>query len=451
MNKSEAEDIVFDNCPELFRLYSQQKNILLSEYILEKKAREKKDTDKELIETVKEIATDYINSEAGRQAERALQDNFSASTADHHGIVSHPFSFHTFLVQKAIEEKPVIAFSCASISLDNSSFPKGLFWHAKNGIIEKFSFFQYKKRHMSVFSAPAIKKEYLFKKATTSEKRKIFSILDSVWEERESYKAQSSYLTYVLSKKILSEKSPLILIDQESIVLALIKKHHLKKETLIKNLLTNKKWQDSFQKYFFGKRGAFSEDKGTFLFWYINPKTKVRERFFYDNGFIKTKNGVRVQLSEEKLGTALEDGILMPSMALSFIVLTFYYELDTPGGFLQIGYLGELKNAWIEVLAENTHIDTKELSLLETNKMKGDFGVFWGQFGNKNKLITLADLLLAENISYESWIKNVAQKITVKDALDAMMGEYLKILAGKNIDTYEHKTETFSFLPGVRE
>ena len=83
---------------------------------------------------------------------------------------------------------------------------------------------------MSVFSAPAIKKEYLFKKATTSEKRKIFSILDSVWEERESYKAQSSYLTYVLSKKILSEKSPLILIDQESIVLALIKKHHLKKE-----------------------------------------------------------------------------------------------------------------------------------------------------------------------------------------------------------------------------
>lgn len=451
MKRSEAEHIVFSKCPELFRLYSQKKNTLLSEYILQKNTRESKETDQELIEVVKELATAYINTEAGNQAEKTLRDNFSASTADHHGIVSHPFSLHTFLVQKAIEEKPIIAFSCASISLDNSSFPKGLFWHTKDGTVEKFSFFEYKKRRMSVFSAPAIQKEALFKKATTPQKKKVYSLLNSIWEEKNSYKAQSSYLTYMLSKKIISDKSPFILVDQESIVLSLIRKYHLKQKTYVQNLLTNKKWHDSFQKHFFGKRGAFSEEKGTFLFWYINPVTKVRERFFYTDGFIETKSNVKIKLSEEELATAIEEGYLMPSMALSFIVLTFYYELDTPGGFLQIDYLGELKAAWIQILTENTEVDTKKLSLLETNKMKGDFGVFWGSFGNEQKLITLADLILTENISYESWIKNVTKNTTVKDAIDAMISEYLKIVAGNTIDIYENKKETFNFMHRVRE
>ena len=54
----------------------------------------------------------------------------------------------------------------------------------------------------------------------------------------------------------------------------------------------------------------------------------------------------------EALAAALRKRELMPTMALCFIVLSFYYGLRCGGGFLQPNYLTQLKEAYARFLTE---------------------------------------------------------------------------------------------------
>jgi hypothetical protein len=423
---------VFSASPELELLVKERGEQSLKNYLLEIKGVAT--PDEEVIKVIEKLAETYIHPEAGKEAAEALRQNFSVSTGDHHGVLCHPFSLHTLLIQKALSRKPIVALTCAGVSLDNSSWPRALFWHQDN-YFEKISLYNYKDRHMSVFSVPGASFDVLkekYKNASMSQK-KMLLLLEKIWHGKDSFRAQAAQLTYELSKEIGFPEAPIIFIDQESVVLELLLLYHLEKETHISKLLTDQKWLALFQEKFENIRGAFSKERGTFLFWYMNPDTKIRERLFYRAGAFTTATGISVTCTVEALREAIKADLLMPSMALTFIVLSFHHGLVTGGGFLQIHYLGALKKAWIALLTELGESIPPFLEKLPTNYMESDFGLF----KTDGHLLTLGDFLLKfpERERRESLVLE-ALETPIEKAIDAMMHEYEKIVsheASKNM------------------
>jgi hypothetical protein len=55
----------------------------------------------------------------------ALSKNYAVSTAEHHGLMGHPFFFQSTLLRAITQpELPVINFATSHVSLGNSSYPR---------------------------------------------------------------------------------------------------------------------------------------------------------------------------------------------------------------------------------------------------------------------------------------------------------------------------------------
>lgn len=437
MTLEEMEKVVYADKPEFGKIIETHGTETLLSYWEKNVVTPKSeygDRSTEIVDTIAYIAEERLGEKGAELVREYLKINSFVSTADHHHLLCHPFFINANLLQSLAQKKhnlnTVLVLGCAGISLDNSSFPRGLFYHTEHLGIERLPFFTLKHRHTPVYTLP----NYTKKNIQDEDLEKIIGQTYFRKEilERSKYREQATIANYFAWKQIPGqEQTNLIYIDQESVAVKLLG-NILARETVITKILTTREGLDAFEKHFANIIGSFSttEDKGTFLFWAI--KNGKRERLMRDGDALMTKdNSLRIRLTSENLSQALAEETIYPSMALSLSILSFYYGLTLGGGFSQVEYLSQMKKAYINVLRDlGEKNEVKKVETIATNHFSGE-AVLTTIRGSRDRApATLFDLLLYKNHRMREQIETHAKKITLHDAVLPMMPEYHKIITG---------------------
>jgi len=439
MKLKKIEKVVFEHKPVLKSLLKENGSLSIFQYFA--RSSPKTDTSnkrrKELIDAITDKTQKLLGQEIAESVSKELKTNYFVSTADHHQPLCHPFFSNANLVQSLANQKRklknILILACSNISINNSSYPRGIFFHDQNLKEIRLPFFSLKHRHHPVFGLKAYKKDNL---------KKIPENLKEIYLDRETlnlktYSDQITQTNFGLWKKVPGQSDAnLIYLNQEEIVLDLILKHHLAKPTVINQLIFNPDFHQAFLINFDNIIGAFStkNQKGTFLFWGLKNSRRISLTLNKEN-LVSKENNYSLPLKIESIKKALKKKELIPSMALSFIVLSFYYGLPCGGGFSQINYLDEIKTAYLKLLKEMGGFE-KEITQTKkviTNIFRGEF--IFASLANKQKIVpaTLLDLILHQDPNTSKKLASLAQKITLKEAVSPMMSEFYKIITGHQL------------------
>lgn len=421
----------------------------------------------ELIPTFREIVANQLDDAVAQSAAEQLKKYYFVSTADHHGPLCHPYFLNSNLVSSitctTVSDpllKNVIVLSCANISFSNSSFPRGILFNTRvagKPKIQQLGFFPNSStiRLSRVYNFPAytsyeiakVKKrlgELVSAREIAPEHGDVVgNILDEIYSqpailECRYYSDQITKTNYLLWKKMLrhsgmTEPPNLIYIELEAIVINLLIKYHLFSDTTLHKILFDSDFQASFTKHFEGIEGGFSEKNnwGTWLFWALPTGAKYPKRLLKSGDELVSEDGLfRVALTPSAILEALKKRELFPSSQLSLLVVSLYYGLKCLGGFCQVNYLTQMREAYRLMLAEFDEAASLEAcSRLQTKELGEDLSIaFLGETEKELSLATSIDLILYGNNQTWPGLMTEAKRITLAEALDPMMPEFYRVM-----------------------
>lgn len=443
MNLKEIQKIVFEQRPALKSLLDVHGSKTLREYFESQNVGAGPAAinphKKELLDEFELAVSGVLGQSLASSARWQLDTEYSVSTADHHGSISHAFFLNGNIFQglhnRSKGYSNILVFSCASISLNNASFPRGQLY-TSGGVIKHLPIFSLKYKHHPVYSLRAynIEEAERLRGGLGKINAKLGETLGNIYGsadvlESRDFSEQIAKTNLALWKLLPEQQDlNLVCISQEELVSRLILTHHLdaNQPTEIYNLLFNEEWQEKFTQFFADIPGAFFKDKGTFIFWGIKDGHRVRLK--REDGFLVSEDPaveLSIALNAESVAQALDNKSIMPSMALSFITLSFYYGLKCGGGINQIGYLTQMKEAYnkmLEALGVGRQIS------VSTDYFSGDYGLDLGS----GHLLTAIDMLLqTDQKKLAQDIQQNYEQMTLSESVDIMMPEYHKIITGK--------------------
>jgi cyanophycin synthetase len=437
----EVQKEVFDNKPIFKKIIETHGDETLFTYWqnnFKKPNSDFADRQQELVTVVANITRERLGESASHKVAEYLTKDSFVSTADHHQFLCHPFFSNEILMQSLINKNmglnTVVVFGCAGISMDNSSFPRGIFYHDESGSEVRLPFISLADRHTPAYSLQAYSKKDF---GNVNSK----AILNEVYFSekalaREKYREQATIANFHAWKKIQGqEKTSLIYIDQESIAIQLLINQILTKENIITTILTTKTGLDAFEKHFPNIIGSFftTADRGSFLFWAVVDGK--REQLIRNGQTLQNKSGTFVlELTTESITREIQNETIFPTMALTLSILSFYYGLTLGGGFSQVNYLSEMKYAYLKVAKDLQYKDEiTKVEATETNHFSGEF--ILATIGRGRAHATLLDLILYSEHKTIAKIEKLATSMTLKQAVSYMMPEYYKIITGVHADT----------------
>lgn len=338
----------------------------------------------QLINVVQEITTERLGKEVGQQAADQLKNLFLASTADHHGIINSNLaaSSNIFLNEMLLSQpndhiKYNMVFSCASISLNNEDYPRGIIFHSPNSdsyLEEKLSILPSNSHGSTVYNFRAYKSEEINKiksafektiksKLETEQIKDLDNLFNKILAKRDildskNFDEQITKINFELWTLLFKNNSvkPLIYIEQEEITNRILTKYILKSENIVKQLIFDSKTSDLLNKLSaaiekFLRQGSLA----TYLFWHLTPDKNQRKKLIKDSGKLVTEDGLyQILFTPEAVTKAINKGELMPNLLLVYSVLHLYCELSCAGGFNQIHYLLEMKKIFQDYNHTNT-------------------------------------------------------------------------------------------------
>ncbi len=417
----------------------------------------------ELIETFQEEIERLYGKEIASKGAAQLSKHYFVSTADHMGPASHPFAVNSNLVtvSSCCERKTdpleyLIVLPCASISFDNSTFPRGLQFHSaanpENPSLQSYGFFGRNCRpspvcnYHSYTSEDFQRTEKLMNddvrkgKILARERDMMMALFEEVYKkseilERKTYSEQMCLTNFELWRKCFQGNSlsvpDLLYLEQETLVSKLLLKYHLDSDTTIWHILFDPECFDMIMHYFNGMDVAFSEEDGwgTYLFWAIPPGSKYRLQLWKrGNELVSTDGSYRVGLNPKDLRRALEAREIFSSTLMDFIVLSFYYGLKCLGGFNQVNYLTQMKNAYLKMQVDRGNYRSVETcARAQTKEMCDGFSLAFLGYGDTMSLATGIDFLLYGKPDSLSKILEVCKTITLSEALNPLLPEMYKI------------------------
>lgn len=340
------------------------------------------------------------------------------STADHHGVLTHPFFLGAnyargLYIQTKTPYTTITTLPCAGISLSNNSYPRGYIYTDIVGQQHSLPFISLKNKNIPVYTAPLITKFSIQKTIDsmylasihTEDKKLIISFLKELRDDSHLYTLvdfdeQASYINYLFFKHLDGcGDLDLVYFPQESVVRELLLDYHVHTDTIISKLLFNTKYHSRFKKHFDTLVGAFdtTNHTGTELFWGISEKSRV-SLSIVDGFLVSVDQSISIALSPKEIAQALQEKKIMPSMALTFIVLSFYYGVICGGGYSQVDYLEKLALAWQNLCPVDTNIEN---ILPSTDIYFGD--IVFLKSKHKN-LINGLDILNRKNIAVSDCI-----------------------------------------------
>lgn len=418
----------------------------------------------EFIGTFKKQVARRLGPEIAESAATQLYNYYFVSTVDHHSPLFHPFFINGNLLTAGphFENtdpnlKNVIVLSFGNISMNNSSFPRGLIFNSFNrGKIEmqRLSFFPAKDRLCPVYNFRSYTREDVEKVRSTlndlvkvgsvhvREQEKINGILDQIYLkpemlEAENYSEQITKSNFLLWQRFFDNSNlqppNIVYLEIESLVNEVLLQHHIFEHTIITHFLLDQKYDLLIFKYFEGIQGAFSrQDKvGSYLFWGLPKGAKYRIQLWKEGNYLVSEDGTyKLELTAESLARAIRDKELIPSMMLCFIVLSFYYGLKCLGGFSQVNYLTYMKNSYIKMQVDLGNYRSIEVcARAQTKEMGADFTIaFLG--GPNGELVPATGLDLILYGDENTWPTIVAgsKQITLDEAVTSLMHEFYPIV-----------------------
>lgn len=418
----------------------------------------------ELIGTIQRLVTERLGVDVGKSVSEQLKKYYFVSTTDHHGAICHPFFLNGNLISSATyfdASDPVlsniIVLACANVSLNNSSYPRGLLFHSNLGNqqeMHRLSFFPASDRLCPVYGYRSYTeqdieriKQDIERKAraqaiTTTVSEKLTHLIDTVYGSGQALAAPTFSDQVTLTNTRLwnqffapnhANAPRLIYLEQETVVAELLIDYHLNHDTIIKHILFNPKLEPLVKKYFQGIRGAFSllEQSGTYFFWALPKGQKYRQQLWKRGEYLVTADeSYRIALTPEAIAEALRTKEIIPSMLLTFVVLAFYYGLKCLGGFSQVNYLTFMKRAYIKMLADLENYKSIEVcARVQTKELCGEVTLAFLQNSEKKLMpATGLDLLLHGNEMTWTQFVALSRSVTVAEALNPLMGEFYKII-----------------------
>ncbi len=422
MTLHEARQIVFSHKPVFAKLYKKYKNKTWIEYANENFPKQNKEKlSPELLHTFKSLLIPLVGEQTAGSAKKELERSRFVSTCDHHGILWHPFFMNSALLRsrQTGESEVTISLTCGGVSLSNSSHPRGVMYHTTN--LDEIHIPFVPRSNSPVYGYPALPK------GEFTRKFKHIKENERDWDQK-YLSDQFVTLNDVLWRQVFgSSRGSLIYLQAESLVRKLLLDYHLDTETIINKILFDSTTRHAYVEHYNGVVGAHTEKaKGTHFFWYVTKEHKRVQLWLEQSesgsNLVSSDNSITIPLTPQSIRKELQNYQLLPSMALCYSMLSFYYGLTLGGGFSQIQYLGDMKQAYKKV--------TGKESTVRTDIFTGEF-VAIGLF-NKKKTVpaSLIDLLLYGKGDIGDIIDQRFESVTVGESLDLMMPEFVHIITG---------------------
>lgn len=416
----------------------------------------------ELTFIIKKYVTPLLGEEKTATTLETLQQTGFVSTCDHSGVLCHPFFLNNNIVRQSSFLKSIITFSCGGVSLTNSSYPRGIFFHDKNGEVIRLPFISLKGRRRSAYGHEPFTKDTITKliqkvtslNVSTHQKQILSHFLQKIEKtnaifSQNTYGKQLTIINDMLWQKIFKEEvKPLVYIEVEEVVKELLLNFHLTSQTPISKILFDSKTRETYIRQFEKVVGAHHTEtkSGSHIFWYIDKATDSRVQLFLEGNVLKNaEHNIEIEITPENLQRHLNNYTLLPSMAFCYGMLASYYHLTLGGGFSQIDYLENIVKAWEAV--------TKETSNTKTDIFTGEFVLTGIYNGKKVCPATSIDLLLYEGDKETDYLVDTPEasqairlaltEQTIEESIDAMMDEFVEIISGTKPDISDmkiHKT-----------
>ena len=422
----------------------------------------------EMLAVVGETVASRFGAVVADSVTRQLKKYYFVSTADHVGPINHPFFVNSNLLIAAGYEncqdsilQNIVVFACAKISVDNSSFPRGLFFHTvQNNQLQqhRLSFFSGNFKPSTVYTLPAYQKKDFDKmvktlsdmaakgEITAAIHDKINSLITDLYDREELYK-RNNYLEQIaitnfdLWHKLFNVgqvKLPnLIYLELEDIVVKLITKFHLNQDTIINHIIFDHAYEHYISNYFENIFGSFSrqDSSGTYLFWALPPGARHKLQLWKEGSkLVSQDRSYKIDLEPQAIREALERKELIPGLLMSFITVSFYYGLKCLGGFNQVNYLTMMKNGYIKMNVDLENYRSIEVCARAQTKeiCDGLAAAFLGFNNNQTTLASGLDLCLYHDDKSWPTILQLIRNITLDEALSPLMPEIYRISYQQN-------------------
>lgn len=454
------KEAVLHRKPVLKVILSQYGEKALSDYISTYQQANQQTDDaqfnarkEEFIKVFEEEATSLLGPEVAKLAAEQLRHFYFVSTADHHGPVCAPDFVNSNLataVNNSMNANPflknVIVLTCANVSLNNFSFPRGLVFHnfeKGNVNTHRLSFLPSNAHSSTVYNFRSYTPLEIIKiKGSLKEKvgngsiqakqaDHLNSIFDEIYNQPEifncnNYSDQVTKTNFKLWKKFFADHDNcpnLVFLGQETIVSNLLIKHHLFNDTIVNHLLFDNSFSKLIEKYFGDDISA------TYMFWALPKDSKFRQKLVRDGHMLVSEDRkFQLELEPAAIAKALKNKELIPSLLLNFILLSFYYGVKCLGGPFQIHYLTKMKNSYLSLLNEANFRDSINLETyknVSTDKLCCDF--YLSFLGTPNKQLIPAtglDIILYNKGNLAEKLLKSARDFTLENALMPAMPEY---------------------------
>lgn len=398
----------------------------------------------ELLSVVREEIGRLFGSDIADRAVRQMSKFYSVSTADHHGPITHSFFLNPNLVCAAAsaedpecKEEFIITFPCANISFNNSSFPRGILYHAMNrqGRLDmgRLAFVSAKNRQATLYGSPAYTREDIKRVYADIDRQvtefglsrkqmnELRGIIKDVYDQdalyaQKDYSDQMTLTNYALWKRFFpagSHAPDLLYVPMENIAVNTFLKYHIDQDTILSKLVFNEEYANIIAELFNGVQGAFDfqTGAGTFMFWGLSEgKNNLLSLKRDGNVLVDASGEFRVELTPESLREALEKKRIAPSMLFVFAVLAFYYGLRCVGGFSQVNYLTQMQEQWVKFLTRiNLIDDIPAVKKVQTRGFVGDLAIAYIKDATgKSCLASGIDLILYQGSEvWHSLCKNI--------------------------------------------
>jgi hypothetical protein len=438
MASDPKKEVVFAYRPILGQIYSGEKQTSLFDYSRRIYTRSHR-TDAVVASAVQKVAQRCLGDCVAEQVRVSLERGNYVSTVDHHGPLSHPAFFQPHVLRMILDQNEnipaTIVLSCGSVSLDNHTFPRGLWFHGDAGERVRFPFMSLRDRHVSVygrepFAYTDIVKTLSHMKACPPIMETLTDVLQDVdLYTKNSYRDQITFMNHQLMKRVLPQGGDFVSITIEEVVQEILCSEYLFSSTGIAPILFD---ADARTRFLFATNGIqtshdFTRANTTVLFWGLDRGVRVPLRI--TNGFLTDAGGmISVPFDPYHIEAALRAEYIFPNLALCLLVLSSL-GMQLGGGFLQVDYLPSLvakaKQACNEV---HTRIDFNATS----DFMGGDF-IFLPS-------PDISPLTVLDYIQQPIGVTDViryGRMTTVSDAIDRIIPDVYHILDNRMRNEWE--------------
>lgn len=412
-----------DLLPSVDALLSRHKNTRLCDFVdqLNRQNQSGFQSNEDFFVEIANYTSETLGSEPGKAISDDLRERPQVLTANHHGIDTFGQSTQSnllFSMRKRADGKPfktVPVLACGSVPLNNLTYPRGFLIYGgaeingDNGIC-KLPLFpdSYKRKLVSVagpfteemLSRSRVRAGKLVEDGTLgssieSALNLVFDDFSSIDQSYTGYSRQATVANNLFWRRLFRDQScpaELVHIELESIVSRLLEKDLFDKSTICHQLMFDPELRERLIENLDGERGCWQYEKllrrsagsaaatgfnikdsaqGTMFFWGIDTKGKKIPLCF-----IEGENGKGDELrglddsgqlwvypfTPAAIARSLQDGLLLPSIFTSYLLISIARGISCIGGYYQADYLPIMQKAVMEALRCNAGATVKTIN-----------------------------------------------------------------------------------------